>query len=56
MVLYAVVGVGRGCKQLRHFLQGNKSYVVTAKLGEETDTLNDTGTLVATKNFGINLQ
>lgn len=53
--LIAVVGVGMGCKQLKHFLHGDKIYLATGKLGEETDTYNDTGTIVASKKFGKNL-
>jgi tRNA U55 pseudouridine synthase TruB len=44
-----------GCKQLKHFLRGNKSYAATGKLGEETDTYNDTGTVVASKDYGNTL-
>jgi tRNA pseudouridine55 synthase len=42
-----VVGIGNGCKELKRFLEGNKKYHVTAKLGIATDTYDSSGTITA---------
>eukprot|EP00127_Corallochytrium_limacisporum_P001949 Clim_evm104s88 gene=Clim_evmTU104s88 len=34
-----VIGVGKGCKQLHHFLKGTKEYEATGVLGKETPSL-----------------
>ncbi|EME29283.1 tRNA pseudouridine synthase B isoform 2 [Galdieria sulphuraria] len=44
-----VIAVGSTCSQLERFLQGSKRYRATLKFGEETDTLDNTGTIVDTK-------
>ncbi|EGD81135.1 hypothetical protein PTSG_11173 [Salpingoeca rosetta] len=46
-----VIGVGHGCKHLKHFLGGTKEYVVTAELGKETDTYDMDGAVTARSPF-----
>lgn len=46
-----VIGVGRGCKLLRHFLDADKRYTVTAKLGEYTESLDRETEVTQTKPF-----
>lgn len=41
-----VIGIGKGTKQLNDLLGATKTYVVTAKLGELTDTLDLTGSII----------
>jgi tRNA U55 pseudouridine synthase TruB len=53
--LCLVIGVGHGCRKLKRYLEGDKSYVAIGKFGEETDTLNNTGTIINNKPFGMNL-
>ena len=45
-----VIGVGSGCKQLQNYLGGTKTYVLDAKFGAETDTLDSEGKVVAEKD------
>ena len=42
-----VIGIGRDCKQLNHFLQGTKEYVGIGRLGVTTDSLDSTGSVIA---------
>jgi tRNA pseudouridine55 synthase len=44
-----VVGLGEGTKLLSHLTGADKSYVATLRLGEQTDTLDSQGKLVATQ-------
>ncbi|CAH1404877.1 unnamed protein product [Nezara viridula] len=41
-----VIGINHGCKILTHFLHGNKSYLVSGKFGEATDTYNKLGKVI----------
>lgn len=46
-----VLGVGTGCKELRHFqTDSQKTYIAIAKLGEVTDTLDLTGEVQSVTN------
>ena len=45
-----IIGIGSATKELHTLLETTKTYVVTAKLGERTDTLDLTGTLVETQS------
>ena len=42
-----VIGVGRGCKKLKHYLHGEKDYVAVGVLGVSTDTLDSSGVVTA---------
>jgi tRNA pseudouridine55 synthase len=44
-----VVGVGDGTKLLHHLTGANKAYVATVRLGEQTDTLDSQGKVVASQ-------
>lgn len=44
-----IIGVGSATKDLHNLLETTKTYLVTAKLGERTDTLDCTGTIVEEK-------
>jgi tRNA pseudouridine55 synthase len=44
-----VIAVGSACSQLQSFLQGSKVYKATVKFGEETDTMDLTGQVIATQ-------
>jgi len=46
-----VIGAGYSCTYLSTFLQCSKSYVVTGKLGIETDTLDRTGKQIYEKQY-----
>ncbi|ORE07489.1 tRNA pseudouridine synthase B, partial [Rhizopus microsporus var. microsporus] len=41
-----VLGIGNGCKELTKYLEGSKEYIVTAKLGQATDTYDVDGKIV----------
>ncbi|MBM3894082.1 tRNA pseudouridine(55) synthase TruB [Candidatus Dependentiae bacterium] len=41
-----IIGIGKGTKQLNDLLGSNKSYRAVAKIGERTDTLDHTGTIM----------
>lgn len=41
-----MLGVGSGCKQLSNYLKCNKEYIVTAKLGQSTDTFDSEGKVI----------
>jgi tRNA pseudouridine55 synthase len=43
-----VIGIGKGCKQLQHYLSGDKSYQGIGVFGQETDTLDATGEIIKT--------
>ena len=42
-----VIGIGKDCKQLNHFLQGTKEYESIGRLGVTTDSLDSSGAVVA---------
>jgi len=44
-----IVGIGSATKDLHNLLETTKTYLVTAKLGERTDTLDCTGSIVEEK-------
>ena len=46
-----VIGVGEDCKKLSGYLEGSKTYEAIGKLGEETDTLDSGGVVIAEKPF-----
>ncbi|KAG1051850.1 hypothetical protein G6F43_005972 [Rhizopus delemar] len=46
-----VLGVGSGCKQLSNYLKCNKEYIVTAKLGQSTDTFDSEGKVINQGNI-----
>ena len=43
-----VLGIGEGTKLMSSYLEGSKGYQAVAMLGQETDTLDNTGTVVET--------
>ena len=43
-----VLGIGEGTKLMSTYLEGSKAYLAVAMLGDETDTLDNTGTIVET--------
>mmetsp|Transcript_14075 Transcript_14075/g.52822 ORF Transcript_14075/g.52822 Transcript_14075/m.52822 type:complete len:378 (+) Transcript_14075:919-2052(+) len=47
-----VLGVGEGCKYMKDFLAGAKSYEAIALFGVETDTLDSTGKVTNQTNVG----
>jgi len=46
-----VLGIGAGTRRLEAYLAGSKRYEATALLGSETDSLDATGEVVATKEW-----
>ncbi|XP_065350448.1 pseudouridylate synthase TRUB1-like [Cloeon dipterum] len=46
-----VIGVGEGCRRLPLYLKGDKKYVAIGKLGDETDTFNDTGKITGSAPY-----
>lgn len=47
-----VIGIGSGTKQLKHYLKGNKRYIIRVKLGIETTTLDMDGDVTKIVPFG----
>ena len=43
-----VLGIGEGTKLMSTYLEGSKAYLAVAMLGDETDTLDNTGVIVET--------
>lgn len=46
-----VIGINHGCKVLTQFLHGNKSYLVSGKFGEATDTYSKLGKVTHTSSY-----
>nr|XP_014290024.1 probable tRNA pseudouridine synthase 1 isoform X2 [Halyomorpha halys] len=49
-----VIGINYGCKILTQFLHGNKSYLVSGKFGEATDTYNKLGNVTQSSSYALN--
>ncbi|XP_072177175.1 pseudouridylate synthase TRUB1-like isoform X2 [Diadema setosum] len=47
-----VIGIGRGTKQLASYLQGGKTYVAHGCLGKATDTMDASGEVTESSEFG----
>ncbi|XP_071476966.1 pseudouridylate synthase TRUB1-like [Diadema antillarum] len=47
-----VVGIGKGTKQLASYLQGGKTYVAHGCLGNATDTMDASGEVTESSEFG----
>jgi len=49
-----IIGIGRkATRLLHHITKWDKQYIATAKLGELTDTLDPTGTIIATNTITV---